>query len=133
MGPPPSGATEFEGIDDGRMVPVIPVKMTEAWLLIDAQAIARAAGRPSAQVQLPPVSRLEQLPDPKSLLEDLLFEAAGRPTGRRRMQFMSRVTSHRVNVAGYVEDFSRLDDLAAYQEFMQGLAAAYPYGQAFRD
>jgi hypothetical protein len=45
------------------LVRVVPVRMTETWLLIDAIAIRTAAGRPAgrARFDLPRVSRLEEL------------------------------------------------------------------------
>ena len=42
---------EFRGIERDDVVPVIPVRMSEAWLLIDGSAIATAAGRPTAEPQ----------------------------------------------------------------------------------
>lgn len=119
--------SEFARIRDQRVVPVIPVRMTEAWLLIDPTAIARAAGRPGATVDLPPVQRIEQLPDPKAMLEQLLLTAAGDPTGRSRDRFKRKMTAHRVNVASYITDFSRLHALAAYTAFVDRLRDAYPY------
>lgn len=69
-------------------IPVIPVRMTEAWLLIDERAIRQAADNPNGSVplNLPSVSRLERFPDPKALLNELLIEASEK-TGRRRAKF----------------------------------------------
>lgn len=119
---------EFADVGDERVVPVIPVRMTEAWLLGDARAIARAAGRPKATIVLPAPRQIEQLADPKSVLERLLIEAAGDPTGRKRKQFTRRLTTHRVNAADYITDFTVLDSLSAYQRFMQDLKCSYPFG-----
>lgn len=124
---------EFTHVPDQRVVPVIPVKMTEAWLLIDPTAIARAAGRPGASVDLPPIHGVERLRDPKALLEQLLLTAAGDPSGRRRDQFKRKMTAHRVNVASYITDFSRLDALPAYSAFMDRLRSAYPYASGATD
>ena len=58
-------------------VPIVPVRMTEAWLLIDRAAICEAAGNPhsGAALLLPPLRRLEDQPDPKTLLHELLAAA----------------------------------------------------------
>lgn len=119
---------EFEPVDDPRVVPVIPVRMTEAWLLVDARAICKAAGRPEAVVEVPPPGALERMADPKQHLEQLLLTAAGEPTGRRRRRFTRDMVTHRVNVAAYVRDFSALHQLTAYRSFESDLARAYPYG-----
>lgn len=118
---------EFINVIRAEVVPVIPVRMTEAWLLIDAYAIARAADRPDAVVSLPPVRQLENVADPKQLLEDLLMEAAGDLAGRRLTRFKASLTERRVNVASLISDFGALEELPAFQSFQAALSAAYPY------
>lgn len=120
---------EFNGLEDERVVPVIPVRMTEAWLLIDPTAIAHAVGVPRAKVTVPRPGELEALSDPKSVLEGLLIEAAGDPTGRRRKYLLRKLTTFRVGVASRIEDFSTLEQLPSYIRFREALTAAYPYGQ----
>ena len=69
----------FERMPPPACVCVIPVRMQEAWLLFDENAIRRAAGNPSGKVplQLPALHGCEDLPDPKRLLHYLLEEASG--------------------------------------------------------
>lgn len=119
---------EFAEVPDDNVVPVIPVQMTEAWLLTSGEAIARAADRPGAVVSLPPLGQLESLADPKAALEELLTEAAGRPTGRRGKKFKASIVDRRVNVAALISDFSPLDGLPSFRAFQQSLAERYPYG-----
>jgi hypothetical protein len=58
---------------------VVPVRMTEAWLLFDETALRRAAANPNGKhpLQLPDLTKLEDKPDPKELLYKLLGEASG--------------------------------------------------------
>ena len=72
-----------------HLVTIVPVRMTEAWLLVDAAAIRTAAGNPNGRVRLdmPDLDRLEQLPDPKALLFDLLARAT--ELGPQRLQKFS--------------------------------------------
>ena len=67
------------------VVPCVPVRMTEAWLLLDEDEIRRVAGNPRGRVplNLPPVGRSEEVPDPKAMLFEALVTAA-EATGRRR-------------------------------------------------
>lgn len=67
-------------------VGVVPVRMMEAWLLLDEPAIREAAGNPNGTVclNLPPVKQLESLPDPKELLLELLRKATENNPRRRR-------------------------------------------------
>ncbi len=69
-------------------VPVVPVRMTEAWLLISESAIRDAASNPNGRdvLQLPKLSELEKLPDPKTTLRELLKTASGL-SGRRLKKF----------------------------------------------
>jgi hypothetical protein len=118
---------EFRDVERDDVVPVIPVRMSEAWLLIDGPAIATAAGRPAAAVTVPPLNQLESLADPKHELEKLLFAAAGNPSGRRLKQFRTSLTSRRVNVASLIDDFSPLESVPSFQKFQEDLAARYPF------
>jgi hypothetical protein len=88
--------------------------MTEAWLLSDATAIRRAAGNPNGTMKLdiPTISRLEQLSDPKALLHELLEIASGLH-GRHLKGFLP-ATKARL-VAAYTRDFSCLRSLPAFR------------------
>ncbi|WP_083259350.1 DUF4276 family protein [Variovorax boronicumulans] len=76
---------------------LIPVRMTESWLLLDQQAIRTAAGNPqgTAVLQLPPAKAVEKLADPKAKLFEALIAASDR-TGRRKRQFKPEAARHRV-------------------------------------
>ena len=96
------------------VVCVVPVRMQEAWLLIDVAALRGAAGNPNGKepLDLPSVETLEALPDPKQILHDLLRQASGL-RGRRLRSFSERLSGHRV--AELIEDFDPLYRLTAFQ------------------
>ena len=100
--------------DSVRVVCVVPVRMQEAWLLIDETALRRAAGNPNGtqSLDMPDVQRLEELADPKQLIRELLRQASGL-RGRRLKRFSWRSSAHRV--AEMIDDFSPLYGLAAFQ------------------
>ena len=56
---------EFDGVDRRDVVPIVPIRMTEAWLLVSAAAIARAADRPEAAITVPAVQHLDTITNPK--------------------------------------------------------------------
>lgn len=87
--------------------------MQEAWLLIDEDAIKTAAGnrRYTGQLDLPAVSRLESLPDPKGVLSQLLIQASD--LNRRRLRSF-RATKHAERVTEFIDDFSPLRHLSAF-------------------
>lgn len=97
-----------------RVVCVVPVRMQEAWLLIDEAALRRAAGNPNGTqpLAMPDMQRLEELTDPKQLIRELLSQANGLQ-GRRLKRFNWRSSAHRV--AEIIDDFSVLYRLAAFQ------------------
>lgn len=97
---------------------VVPVQMTETWLLIDEAAIRMAAGNPHGRVplDLPSLARLERLPDPKGYLHERL-RLASEKSGRRLDQFQRGVGERVQRVAALIEDFSPLRHLAAFAQF----------------
>ena len=116
---------EIPMIRDG-LVRVVPVRMTEAWLLIDEVAIRKAAGNPNGRVDLdlPRISRLESLPNPKELLRSLLIGASGHTSPRRRQRFQRDVPRCVQLVAEYIQDYTPLRTLAAFRAFESDLSAA---------
>ncbi|MFA7235618.1 MAG: hypothetical protein WC058_02035 [Phycisphaeraceae bacterium] len=99
---------------------VVPVRMTEAWLLTGLSEIRKAAGNPNGSVhlQLPSLENLENLPDPKDVLDALLVKAS-ELNGRRRKKFSrpSELGWRRIRVAELTQDFSSLRQLSAFREF----------------
>lgn len=104
-------------------VPVVPVRMTEAWILFDERAIRRAAGNPNgrASLSLPSVRLLEDLPDPKRILHQLLSEAS-EFSGRRLRSFRPEAAA--LQVAAFIDDFTPLRQLPAFRRFEVALAVA---------
>ncbi|UFP94355.1 hypothetical protein [Gloeobacter morelensis] len=111
------------------VVRVIPVRMQEAWLLFDIVALRNAAGNPSGNepLELPRLSQVEYLADPKQTLHDLLRCACGLQ-GRRRNRFIPEQAA--VRVTEFAEDFSALRALSAFQaleeEIKQFIATGMP-------
>jgi hypothetical protein len=100
---------------------VIPVRMSEAWLLFDEMRIRRASGNPSgtAQLDIPPIQRIEELPDPKAILHDLLRKATELPA-RRLKKFSPEKACYRL--AELIDDFSPLRRLPAFLAVEQELS-----------
>lgn len=92
---------------------VIPVRMQEAWLLFDEAAIRWAAGNFHGRyaLNLPKIRELENIPNPKELLYQLLRQASGLQ-GRRLKSFPVQQRVHRV--VEYIDDFSPLRTLPAF-------------------
>lgn len=94
---------------------VVPVRMTEAWLLFNEAALRRAAGNPNGRqpLSLPtPTVVCERLPDPKAKLLSMLREASGL-RGRRLARFSPERA--RFRIAELIDDFAPLRGLPAFQ------------------
>lgn len=104
-----------------RHIPVVPVRMSEAWLLFDESAIRRAAGNPNGRVKLklPAVKNLERETDPKETLKELLLEASGL-NGRRLKSFAHQRAMYQL--AEEIEDYSPLRLLPAFQRLETDVA-----------
>jgi hypothetical protein len=99
-------------------VPVVPVRMTEAWLLIEEDAIRRAADNPSGRTDLPlPALRsLERESHPKDILRRCLIVASEK-RGRRLDQFQRDLPSRIHRVAELITDYAPLRQLPAFARF----------------
>ncbi len=103
-------------------IPVIPIRMQEAWLLIDEAALRQAAGNPSGRerIKLPKVNQLELLSDPKNKLYELLRKASGL-SGRRLNQFQVEQCMYRL--AELIMNFTMLRNLSAFQALESDIKA----------
>ena len=81
---------------EAARITVIPVRTTEAWILLDEDAIRRVAGNPSGRqpLNLPRPSRVERATDPKTILESALAAASG-DQGHRLRKFRKKFGRHR--------------------------------------
>ena len=75
--------SEFDNVSG--VVPIVPVRMSEAWLLIDGDAIAQAADS-RATVAVPRLNTLEQIADPKTELETPSVRGSGFPDRSSRKE-----------------------------------------------
>jgi hypothetical protein len=97
---------------------VIPVRMTEAWLLFSEKAIRVAAGNPNGKVGLilPQARKIEAIPQPKSKLFELL-RIASQKSGHRLDGFQDEQC--RSDLVGFLHDakvdFAPLRALPAFQ------------------
>ena len=101
---------------------VVPVRMTEAWLLHDADAIRAASGNPNgrAPLELPALKHLEDRADPKEILKTALLTAS-EARGRVRKQKVRDFGRMRHRVAELIEDYGPLRALPAFSRLEDDL------------
>ena len=97
-------------------VRLIPIRMQEAWLLLEEQAIRTAAGNPNGRIGLdvPRTSTLETLPKPKAVLH-LALRTATELSARRLQNFNPEARAFQVG--DYITNFKPLRQLLAFQRF----------------
>ncbi len=101
---------------DGNPLPaiaVIPVRMMEAWLLFNETAIRQAAGNPNGTVilSMPRLIDVEDIPDPKDVLHNLVLAATDLPMRRRKRFDVNKAVPL---IPKYIDDFSPLKNLLAF-------------------
>lgn len=108
-----------------RWVAVIPVRMTEAWLLHDEAAIRRASGNPNGTVdlQLASPAHVERDLDPKKTLRTALLTAS-EVSGRRRRKKSGSFGEMRARTAELIADYKPLRAAPAFQAFLNDLDSA---------
>jgi len=96
------------------VLPVIPVRTIETWLLTDEDAIRQVARNPNGRIPLglPRVRDLERVVDPKAVVRDALLTASGRGARRRRS-----VDVDPIRIAELTESFEALRRLTAFRAF----------------
>jgi hypothetical protein len=105
-----------------RYVPVIPIRMTEAWLLHDEYAIRTASGNPNGKIalELPRLAEVEQLANPKEILSQVLLKAT-ELKGRRLEKRKRTLPSMRARTAELIEDYTALIGVPAFDQFLETL------------
>ena len=113
--------SEFEG----SWVGLVPVRMTESWLLVDESAIRYVAGRPQSNtpLDLPPLRRVELESDPKARLAAALTIASG-TTGRKRKRFIKEIPKLRNQLLEELPIGGSLEQVPSWVRFRDDLLKA---------
>lgn len=111
--------------EDLPVLPVIPVRMTDAWLLVDEAAIRRIAGRPSGTepLGLPGIAQIEQIPDAKAMLQEVLAKASG-ASGRRLQRFKRDFGGQRRRLLENLDHDGPVSNLSAWRELAASVEQA---------
>lgn len=106
-----------------RVIPIVPVCQLEAWLLTDQDSIKRIAGNSAYRGELrsiPPLRRLESIPDSKTVLQQALCEAS-EAQGARLRKFKDRFGEMRARLAYDLDPSGPVRQLTSYRAFRDEL------------
>lgn len=100
--------TELHGVSY-CYIPIIPVRMTEAWFLHSEEAIRGASGNPNgtAMIEPPRPQDVSTVANPKDYMSELLIKANG-ASGRRLKKVRQRLPQMRRIVAQWTDCFQPL-------------------------
>jgi hypothetical protein len=106
-------------------VAAVPVQETEAWLLVDQDAIRVVAGKPTGKVALglPSAGRVEELHDAKQSLKHALVTAS-ELSGRRAERFRSHFSMKRRQLLQQLVPGGALEKVPSWRRFRDELATA---------
>lgn len=110
-------------------VPVIPVRMLEAWLVLDQSAIREVAGNPNGRMalDLPKPARAESVADPKALLKQAIATAS-EERGRGLQKLQTRFSENRARLLQMLDREGPVKQLASWQSFTADLREALGRG-----
>ena len=110
---------------DIEFVCLIPVTMTEAWLLLDEGAIRQVAENPKGRMplSLPRAAYVENIADPKEKLKETLALASDL-SGRRLKDFQKRFSQNRRRLLEQLDRNGRIADVPSWRSFRQELEEA---------
>lgn len=108
-------------------VALVPVQETEAWLLLDEQAIRNVAGKPNgiAALNLPPIAQIEGTANPKERLKAALA-AASQLSGRRLRKFNANFPVHRRLLLQGLSITGPIRRLPSWQRLVTDTASVIP-------
>lgn len=106
-------------------VAVVPVQETEAWLLLDQNAIREVAGKPKGRVRLslPSPQQVENISNPKERLKELLAKAS-ELKGRRLKRFQKSFPLHRWELLQLLDYEGPLSQVPAFKRLVNDISQA---------
>ena len=109
----------------GPWAGIVPVRMTESWLLLDGLAIRQVTKKPNGSVPLglPNKNQVESESDPKACLEQALL-AASETSRRRRKKFNRDIPHLRRLLLGQLPVGGPLEQVPSWVRFRDDLKNA---------
>ncbi len=110
---------------DGPWVGIVPVRMTEAWLLLDERAIRQVVRNPHSRTQLtlPSPNEAERRANPRAILETALLDACEK-RGRRRTDMQRALPDICQRLLQNLPVGGPLEQLASWARFRDDTIAA---------
>ncbi|MFB2833149.1 DUF4276 family protein [Floridanema evergladense] len=105
-----------------NLVAIVPVQMTEAWMLADKELLKRQLGTKKNDEELGINKNPEDFSDPKNIIESAIRIAREHLTKRRRRKL---TISELYQPIGQTIKLNKLDTLPSYQKFKEAVRDAF--------
>ena len=105
-----------------NLVAVVPVQMTEAWMLADTQLLKEELGTDKSVVELGIHKKPEDYTDPKEVIKKAITISRQKETKRRRRDLK---IDELYSSIGQKLDLTTLNSLESYQKFRNSIITAY--------
>ncbi len=108
-----------------HLLPIIPVRMIEAWMLVDYEALREVIGTEvkESDLHLPrKAKQVEALPDPKQIFNEVIRRAVADRSMRQRAKIIKSVNTL-FEPLGRTISLERLNEVPAFQVFVRDLSA----------
>lgn len=115
-----------------QIVPIIPVKMLETWLLADINLISSVSGGKGIRTRLnslPSIRQLESRSNTKSILQDVLCEASGLQRETHLVAFRKRFPEMRARLVLDLDPNGPVTRLPSYQAFRHRITQAIQFAR----
>lgn len=106
-------------------VAVVPIQETEAWLLVDEEAILDLVRNPRRRVRLnlPSPKQVERIANPKERLKEILAKASGLK-GRRLRSFNKKFPEHRRQLLEELDCEGPVSKVPAFKRLVEDISRA---------
>jgi hypothetical protein len=104
-------------------VPIVPIQMTEAWMLADKELLKSEIGTNKSNSDLGIHREPETIADPKDTIKNAIRIAKENSTKRKRRKGLD--ISDLYQIIGQKLELSKLDGISSYQEFKNDLRNAF--------
>ncbi len=106
-----------------NLVAIVPIYMTEAWMLADKELLKEEIGTGKSEEELGLLREPESVADPKELIKEAIRIAFADDTRRRRNRSLHIAELYQP--LGQKITLEKLKSLSSYQKFRQGVREAF--------
>ena len=111
--------SEQDNIVCKKMVAIVPIQMTESWMIADKTLLKEEIGIDKSDADLGIHKNPEEIWNPKSVIEDIIRQSKAEQTKRKRRKGLN--ISELYQIIGRKIELTELEKLSSYLKFKKSL------------